>query len=57
MVPTVAAALAFVFLLNPGGPLDTVLRFFHIQSPVVVPDPTWSKPGSCSWGSGGWDRR
>jgi multiple sugar transport system permease protein len=44
MVPTVAAALSFVFLLNPGGPIDTVLRFLHIPSPLWFQDPTWSKP-------------
>lgn len=44
MVPAVAAALSFVFLLNPGGPLDTVLRFFHIPAPLWFLDPTWSKP-------------
>ena len=45
MVPTVAAALAFVFLLNPGGPLDTVLGWFGIKSPLWFQSPTWSKPG------------
>jgi multiple sugar transport system permease protein len=44
MVPAVAAALSFVFLLNPGGPIDTVLRFLHIPSPLWFQDPTWSKP-------------
>jgi multiple sugar transport system permease protein len=45
MVPTVAAALAFVFLLNPGGPLATVLGWFGIKSPLWFQSPTWSKPG------------
>ncbi|MEA2520682.1 MAG: multiple sugar transport system permease protein [Actinomycetota bacterium] len=45
MVPTVAATLAFVFLLGKGGPLDTVLGFVHISSPLWFQDPAWSKPG------------
>ncbi len=45
MVPTVAATLAFVFLLGKGGPLDAVLGFFHISSPLWFQDPAWSKPG------------
>lgn len=44
MVPTVAAALSFVFLLNPGGPIDTILRFLHVPSPLWFQDPSWSKP-------------
>jgi multiple sugar transport system permease protein len=45
MVPAVAATLAFVFLLNPGGPLDTVLGWVHIRGPLWFQDPAWSKPG------------
>ncbi|MEA2558034.1 MAG: multiple sugar transport system permease protein [Actinomycetota bacterium] len=45
MVPTVAATLAFVFLLGKGGPLDTVLGFVHVSSPLWFQDPAWSKPG------------
>jgi len=45
MVPAVAASIAFLFLLNPGGPIDTVLRFFHVPSPLWFQDPHWSKPG------------
>jgi multiple sugar transport system permease protein len=45
MVPAVAATLAFVFLLNPGGPLGTILHWFHIPSPLWFQDPKWSKPG------------
>jgi multiple sugar transport system permease protein len=44
MVPAVAATLAFVFLLNPGGPLERVLGWFHIPSPLWFHDPAWSKP-------------
>jgi multiple sugar transport system permease protein len=55
MVPTVAAALAFVFLLNPGGPIATILGWFGIQSPLWFQDPTWAKPGLVllgMWGIG-----
>jgi multiple sugar transport system permease protein len=45
MVPAVAATLAFVFLLNSGGPLDTVLGWVHIHGPLWFQDPAWSKPG------------
>jgi multiple sugar transport system permease protein len=45
MVPVVAAALGFVFLLNPSGPLDHVLKFLHVPRPLWFEDPKWSKPG------------
>jgi multiple sugar transport system permease protein len=45
MVPLVAAALGFVFLLNPGGPLNAVLGFLHLPEPLWFRDPTWAKPG------------
>jgi multiple sugar transport system permease protein len=45
MVPTVAAALSFLFLLNPSGPIDAVLRFLHLPTPLWFQDPHWSKPG------------
>jgi multiple sugar transport system permease protein len=45
MVPAVAASIAFLFLLNPSGPIDTTLRFFHIPRPLWFQDPQWSKPG------------
>jgi multiple sugar transport system permease protein len=45
MVPLVAAALGFVFLLNPGGPVNAVLRFFHLPEPLWFRDPVWAKPG------------
>lgn len=45
MVPTVAATLGFVFLLNPSGPVDTILRFLHLPQPLWFQDPHWSKPG------------
>jgi multiple sugar transport system permease protein len=55
MVPAVAASIAFLFLLNPGGPIDTVLHFFHVPSPLWFQDPHWSKPGLVMlglWGVG-----
>jgi multiple sugar transport system permease protein len=45
MVPLVAAALGFVFLLNPGGPVNAVLGFLHLPEPLWFRDPTWAKPG------------
>ncbi len=45
MVPAVAAALSFLFILNHGGPVDTILRFLHIPSPSWFQDANWSKPG------------
>jgi len=45
MVPVVAATLGFVFLLNPQGPLDQLLKFLHVPRPLWFQDPQWSKPG------------
>ena len=45
MVPVVAAALGFVFLLNPAGPIDHILGFLHVPKPLWFQDPTFSKPG------------
>ena len=39
MVPAVAASLAFLFLLNPSGPIDTALRFLHVPQPLWFQDP------------------
>jgi multiple sugar transport system permease protein len=45
MVPPVAAALAFTFLLNPDlGPVDRALASFGIDPPLWFLDPTWAKP-------------
>jgi multiple sugar transport system permease protein len=55
MVPTVAAALGFLFLLDPAGPIDTILRFLHLPQPLWFASPTWSKPslvGLGLWGVG-----
>jgi multiple sugar transport system permease protein len=45
MVPLVAAALGFVFLLNPGGPVNAVLGFLGLPEPLWFQDPVWAKPG------------
>jgi multiple sugar transport system permease protein len=45
MVPAVAAAVAFLFLLNASGPVDRFLGFFHLPSPLWFLDAQWSKPG------------
>lgn len=45
IVPVVAGALAFVFLLNPTGPLNRLLGFLHLPQPLWFSDPAWAKPG------------
>jgi multiple sugar transport system permease protein len=45
MVPAVAAAVAFLFLLNAGGPIDHILGFFHLPQPLWFLNAQWSKPG------------
>ncbi len=45
MVPVVAAALGFLFMLNPAGPIDRFLGFLHVPQPLWFQDPHWSKPG------------
>jgi multiple sugar transport system permease protein len=45
MVPAVAAAVAFLFLLNAGGPIDHILGFLHLPQPLWFLDAQWSKPG------------
>jgi multiple sugar transport system permease protein len=55
MVPTVAAALGFLFLLDPGGPINTILRLVHLPQPLWFESPHWSKPslvGLSLWGVG-----
>jgi multiple sugar transport system permease protein len=46
MAPAVAAALAFVYLLNPEfGPLNTILRDVGWHNPPLwFADPNWAKP-------------
>lgn len=45
LAPPVAAALAFVFILNPGtGPVNQVLGLFGIQGPLWFNDAAFAKP-------------
>ncbi|GAB3973194.1 sugar ABC transporter permease [Actinoallomurus acanthiterrae] len=44
MVPPVAAALSFIVLLNPVGPLNKLLGLLGIGEPGWFSDPAWSKP-------------
>jgi multiple sugar transport system permease protein len=55
LVPVVAGTVAFVFLLNPAGPLNQALEFFGIAAPDWFGDKDWSKPGLtllAMWGIG-----
>lgn len=55
MVPAVAGALAFVFLLSANGPVNSILRGVHLPQPLWFQDPHWSKPGLVTlglWGVG-----
>lgn len=45
IVPMVAAALSFIYLLNPAGPLDRLLGAVGLPKPLWFADPQWSKPG------------
>jgi multiple sugar transport system permease protein len=44
MVPVVGVALAFIVVLNPAGPLDSVLSWVGINGPSWLGDPAWTKP-------------
>ncbi|MGW1621115.1 carbohydrate ABC transporter permease [Streptomyces sp. NPDC002172] len=55
MVPVVAAALSFIVLLNPVGPLNRMLSWVGIDGPGWFSDPAWSKPSlvlMALWASG-----
>ena len=55
MVPTVAAALGFLFLLDPSGPINTILHLLHLPQPLWFESAQWSKPslvGLGLWGVG-----
>jgi multiple sugar transport system permease protein len=45
MVPLVAVALGFVYLLNPAGPINRILRLLHVPQPLWFVDPRFTKPG------------
>ena len=43
LAPTVAATLAFVYLLNPAtGPVNTILGHLGIDGPLWFHSPQWS---------------
>jgi multiple sugar transport system permease protein len=56
LAPPVAAALGFVYLLNPAtGPVNTILGKLGIEGPLWFNDPGWSKPSLTllgMWGVG-----
>ena len=56
LAPPVAAALGFVYLLNPAtGPVNVVLDKLGIEGPLWFNDPGWSKPSLtllAMWGVG-----
>jgi multiple sugar transport system permease protein len=56
LAPPVAAALGFVYLLNPAtGPVNIVLGKLGIEGPLWFNDPGWSKPSLTllgMWGIG-----
>ena len=56
LVPPVAGALAFVYVLKPGtGPVNRILSVFGIDGPLWFNDPNWSKPSLtllALWGIG-----
>jgi multiple sugar transport system permease protein len=55
MVPLVAAALGFIYLLNPAGPINRILHLLHLPEPLWFVDPRYTKPGLALiglWGIG-----
>src|SRR5947209_4672538 len=56
LAPPVAAALGFVFILNPAtGPVNAILQHLGIQGPLWFQDPSWAKPALTMlaiWGIG-----
>src|SRR2546421_4370855 len=56
LVPPVAGALAFVYVLKPGtGPVNSLLANFGIEGPRWFNDPAWAKPSLtllAMWGIG-----
>jgi len=45
MVPRVAAALVFVYLLNPAtGPINRIIEALGFNAPLWFFDPQWAKP-------------
>jgi multiple sugar transport system permease protein len=56
LVPPVAGALAFVYVLKPGvGPVNRILKIVGIDGPLWFNDPNWAKPSLtllALWGIG-----
>jgi multiple sugar transport system permease protein len=56
LVPPVAGALAFVYVLKPGtGPVNVLLSKLGIEGPLWFNDPAWAKPALtllALWGIG-----
>ncbi|GAA2371713.1 sugar ABC transporter permease [Nonomuraea africana] len=55
LVPMVAGTVAFVFLLNPVGPVNQLLSWAGIAGPDWFGDAAWSKPSLTTlalWGCG-----
>jgi multiple sugar transport system permease protein len=44
IVPVVGAALAFIVMLNPAGPINAILAHIGITGPGWFSDPHWAKP-------------
>lgn len=57
MVPTVASAILWIWVLNPRyGLVNTILGWFHILGPLWLSSISWSKPAIVLinvWGIGG----
>ncbi|MFD1930371.1 MULTISPECIES: carbohydrate ABC transporter permease [Nonomuraea] len=55
LVPMVAGTVAFVFLLNPVGPVNEILSWIGVGGPDWFGDASWSKPSLTLlglWGCG-----
>jgi len=44
MAPVVAAALSWIVMLNPTGPVNQLLSKLGIEGPLWFGDPAWTKP-------------
>ena len=44
MVPVVASALSFIVMLNPAGPVNSLLGHLGVTGPGWFSDPAWTKP-------------
>jgi len=57
IVPMVAASILWIWIFNPrGGLINLVLSLLHIDGPLWLQAPEWSKPAIILmglWGSGG----